>query len=38
MGGVQGRRRRIIRSGRSAGKEEEENNEWEEYREGRGGE
>ena len=29
----------MIRSGRSAGKEEEENDkEWEEYREGRGGE
>ena len=40
MGGVQGRkRRRIMRSGRSAGKEEEENDkEWEECREGRGGE
>ena len=35
---MQGRkRRRIIRSGRSAGKEEENNKEWEECREGRGG-
>ena len=36
MGGVQGRRRRIIRSGRSTGKEEENNKEWEECREGGG--